>query len=235
MLSCGRVFLIGCRDSGTTLLQSLLSVHPNIFVCPSLSIVETLGSLPRLRCPACRRYERRALHSQSRRLPGKVAVPKRNFREANLLASLDFIDHLAQYAEKPIWVDRILPDTLVLNRLEACVPGVRFVHVVRNGEENIALLYERRLKERALRKETSLEKTTQENMDLDACLQEWQASARIELECHGRPHHLIIRYEDLMQRQEETLLQFHQFAHVPPVEPLSDTRENETWDAFVQE
>ena len=149
-----RVFVVGCPRSGTTLVQAMLARHPDVYSLQETRLFEAvLGGVPArwedLGAHRGRRWYHRAGLAQSwgrRRLrelentywPEKrhLPVPLRWGACARRYVAL--LDHAANAQSKSHWIEKTPNHLLFLDEMAECVPGARFVHVLRNGADVVA-------------------------------------------------------------------------------------------------
>ncbi|VXD23287.1 sulfotransferase family protein [Planktothrix paucivesiculata] len=198
------VFLIGCSRSGTTLLQSLLAIHPDIASFPETHIFQYLFA---------NSYEprRHALGLSSRHLKPKMEkFIKEELGRPELLKYLPHPLFKKLYAEKFIKILEILADEegkkivlektpdhiYCLEKIEKYFPQAKFIHLLRNGADVVASLYE----------------VTHEYpqswggaRNIDQCLTNWINAVQISQKYVSKPNHHLVRYENLIQAPKETL------------------------------
>lgn len=217
----GRVFLVGCPRSGTTLLQSLLAAHSQVASLPETHFFQNL-----LNCEEHRRSGdnqpglMRRLQLVRRRLclaAGYVS-DKRVRRSWGEVPELDapgvrctVREHIERFVEgmdarclaagRSIWVEKTPDHLYYLEHIHRYVLGARFIHLIRDGEEVVASLYS------AGRNYP----TWASFLDLDRAAERWNAAVEESLAYAGRPGHLLVRYEALLAQPEQTLKQLMAF------------------------
>ena len=194
----GRVFIVGCPRSGTTLLQSLLASHPDITSFPESKFFLDLVSFP------IEKSKRHAMGVVSPRLrqtcidfldevghPELVTrLPRLPLMRSYTRRFVALLDHIAALRQRPIWIEKT-PDHLHhITYIEKYVPSPKIIHIVRNGEDVIASLYDlvqrypdfwgRYLK------------------SLDDCIARWRGDIELTRQYLDRPHHQLLRYETLI-------------------------------------
>ena len=193
-----RIFIVGIARSGTTLLQSILGSHPDIFVFPETHIFD------------------RTLHKQplARRIIGVYASRDQVLREfldqvsaedlyqpyvrarwslrswtSHVLSRLDAVS--ARSGQR-IWVEKTPLHLHYVAMLTDFFPEIKVIHIVRKPLANIGALLEvsRRYPE------TFAQGTI--DLAIGRYLREIQISNRV-----GRArNHKIVRYEDLVSQPE---------------------------------
>lgn len=197
-----RVFLLGCPRSGTTLLQTMLAAHPQVVSFPESHFFRSL-----LRRQRVLRFAGLASPEAGARLAGFVEELRRPDLQAllpgtairaepHVRAFLAVLDRLATEKGASVWVEKTPGHLRHLRWIEHYVPGARFVHVVRNGRDVVASLYD----------------VSQTNprvwggfRSLELCAERWIEDVEISCRCVGRPLHTIVRYERLVSEPEAEL------------------------------
>ena len=141
----GRCFVVGCPRSGTTLVQSLLAAHPDVWSPPETHFFTRLDHVRHLG----RRHRRRAATTLLRDTLVTIGAPSRRlarppFRSpaAAAAAFIRAMDETAAYQGRQHWVEKTPDHLLVIDAITRQAPGARFVHVVRDGRAVVASLYE---------------------------------------------------------------------------------------------
>ena len=234
------IFLVGCSRSGTTLLQSMLAAHPLIASFPESKFFIHL--LPR--------YEAKRLKFGivSRQLKPKLEIFFRKVGHPEVVKEMPVIPLLmSQYTRwfigklncltveqgKHIWVEKTPDHLLYLDYIEKFVPGARIIHLVRNGKDVVASLYE--LVKKYPKIWSGLD-------NLDGCINKWQTAISTSWNYVHKPNHIVVRYENLVENPQAILDGICQFIGVEfdsrmlkdygvAVKPL--VWERETWKASV--
>lgn len=191
-----RVFLVGCARSGTTLLQSLLAGHPQVASYPEShffpSTIHTSRWCRKLRlaspsaAPRFRAFLREAgLDRRGYTAPrGALLVPR------YVRALLRTLDRASLETGRPVWLEKTPQHLHYVDEIERLVPGARFVHLVRNGADVVASLYEVT--------HAHPERWGGES-DVDTCVERWLGDVAITRRHLGRPGHTVVRYESLVR------------------------------------
>jgi len=229
-----RIFLVGCARSGTTLLQALLAAHSRIASFPETHFfAATVGQTGRRRFglrPASLRDRVRFLLSDWR---VQFGVPARG---SNRRLGL-FLDEIGRADLKPIFASTLGPtprktrsflrllDRLTLEEgkthwlektpnnldyidvIERLVPDAAFIHIVRNGEDNIASLCN------AAREYP--ESWGRHYGSLDRCIARWRLCIARTREQLGKDNHMAVRYEQLVSDPQAVLQAICPFIGVP--------------------
>lgn len=196
----GRYFLVGCPRSGTTLLRNLLSVHPQIASFPeSHFFTRTVGvgnGIFGIALPGTKRRLYRYLdeigHRELRQL-----IPFLSFSIKNYTKSfVDILDTLTINSGKNCWLEKTPRHLHFINTIEKYVSGAKFIHMVRNGKDVVASLYE----------------ITHRHpwrwggpRGIKRCVLRWNKDAKITRQYLNRKNHLIVKYEVLTEKLQESL------------------------------
>lgn len=238
-----RLFLVGCPRSGTTLLQSLLAAHSQIVSFPeshfytrmisSAFPLRQLGlASPRSRARFLSFLELIG-HSDLRHYLPPFAVSTRQYSRAFIVV----LDAVAHRQDKRVWLEKTPRHLDYVDDIRALVPGAKFIHLIRNGEDVVASLYE----------------VVNQNLDrwrsipageLDPCVDRWMKSIRLSQRYVGDPDHAVVRYERLVEAPDEVIKGLCQCIDVPfeagMLERYSDHAASlvlpfETWKASVNQ
>jgi glycosyltransferase involved in cell wall biosynthesis len=198
----GRVFLVGCPRSGTTLLQSLLAAHPRLASFPESHLFPYLvPDDPAQRDLGVASVEARPRWDSFMEEIGRPELAKRLPESAHRIrdyvdALLSVLDSLALEQKKEWWLEKTPDHIRFLDVIEAHIQGARFVHLVRNGPDVVASLYE------VTRQHP---KTWGGVWSIDRCIEKWNDDVGRTLEYVGKPNHFLVRYEDLVDLPEAAL------------------------------
>jgi len=236
------VFLVGCPRSGTTLLQSLLAAHPQIASFPESKFFHYL--VPQ--------YEprRRFLGLASRQLkPRLEEFFKEEISRPEMLQRLPRIPLMSQYTRKfikilqnlaeeqgkSIFLEKTPEHLYHIDYIEKIVPRVRFIHILRNGSDVVASMYE------VTRKYPSW--LWRGAWSLDYCIERWIQAVEISRSHLHKPNHILIRYEQLVEDPQTELEKLCEFIGIEFTQRmLQDYRvvakqvslvEKEPWKASV--
>ena len=215
-----KTFVVGTPRSGTTLMQSILAAHPDVFATrethwmvkvrrPSspvwlldylrLSPSRVRGALQYLheQCPEL--YQQYVTHPMPcRRLPEAARVLDTLFSAA------------ARAQHKTAWVEKSPEHVGYAAVLERALPDARFVHTIRDPRDNIASLYDagQKYAERWKGRQT-----------LEQCIQTWKSYLQKSRECLDRDpqRHLFVVYDRMIGTPEEQTQQLMDFARLKEV------------------
>ena len=212
-------FIVGVQRSGTTLLQSLLSKHPDIAMeerVIAFRIITCFNNLYDL-------------------LPFNVAHNKEAFLkwliendEKGRLADLIDIENLSDYQtiqeliqqsiykkitteQAVVWGDKAPNAQHYVKDLKLLIPEAKFLHIVRDGRANAY----------------SMSKRSYQNLRLSA--QHWvngNIFGLVNQDILGKDSYKLLRYEDLLTNPEEELKQVCSFLEIPFKEEMLDLSNN---------
>ena len=207
-----RVFIVGCPRSGTTLLQSLLAANSHIVSFPETHFYEKLfgghlRSLLGIPSRLVKTHWKNVLEEIGHPEMGSF-LPKHSFfiRQYSR-AFLQILDILTRNQGKQVWLEKTPGHLHVIDEIERYVPHPRFIHILRNGGDNIASLFDAG---KRYPKFWSGEFGT-----LDQCLQSWVADIRISLKYAECENHRMIKYERLADHPKMVLEMLCAFIGVP--------------------
>ena len=131
---------MGCPRSGTTILQSLLAAHPEVISFPESKFFHYLlddqlaGKLPS-------RME--AFFKDEIKRPELL----KNFDDSQTVETkaswfVGVLDGLAAEQNKSIWLEKTPEHIYFIDDIERFLPDAKFIHILRNGMDTIASLYE---------------------------------------------------------------------------------------------
>jgi len=211
MVEIGCAFIVGCPRSGTTLLQSLLASHSAILSFPESKFFvhllpakndpkwrSLLGLGMRRTRPQCHMFFKEIGYPEL-----SDRAPKIPFLKSHTSYFVNSLDEVARQQEKTFWIEKT-PDHLEhVNYIETAIPKAKFIHIVRNGRDVIASLYD--LSQRY------------PNFwgkyfpSLDACIERWINDIAVSQNYLIRPRHHIVSYADLTANTSETIADLFKF------------------------
>lgn len=200
----GPVYVAGLERSGTSLIYALLASHPNIAMTRRTNMwtyfYEQYGDLSEPenfeRClDKMMRYKRLVkLEPDPQRIRQEFQQGPATY--ARLFALLE--EHYAERASKPRWGDKSLHTERYAEPIFASYPGARILHMIRDPRDRYASVLAR-WKERRGR--------------VGAGTAAWLSSVNLAYENrrHFPAQYMIVRYETLASRPEETLREICDF------------------------
>jgi hypothetical protein len=214
-----RIFIVGCPRSGTTLVQAMLARHPAVLTLPETAFFEHLyghvswrwGDLD-ARPPRRRLRQRLGFTRRNARaaLQGLHHVDPRAFlpqrwplrTEKCVNHFVELLDARAQDEGCAVWVEKTPSHLLYINEIEQNVPGARFVHVIRPGEEVLASIADASL---------HYDNFNAYGIGTVPWARRWNHAVRIHREHAQQPHHHFVFLDDLTrdpQREWRRLCDF---------------------------
>ncbi|MGK7895452.1 MAG: sulfotransferase [Xenococcus sp. (in: cyanobacteria)] len=239
----GRLFIVGCPRSGTTLLQSLLAAHPQIASFPESHFFESLAPInPLIRSlgmglASGQRAKKRFKHFLSIIEREKMeeylpSFPLFMSQYAN--AFVQVLDELTEEQGKSLWIEKTPGHLKQIELIEKLVKEAKFLHIVRNGADSVASLYQ------------VYQKHSQWGgaRNIDECISRWTEDVEITRNYLPKENHTLVRYEELVANTQEAIADVCSFLNVP-FEPVmlqeygnaaqKVVRKDESWKASVGE
>ncbi len=229
-----RVFLVGIVRSGTTLLQSLLAAHSRMTSFPETMFFRFLTGEPlawwrgkppttlkeRLRCAGSRLRERLGLASW--RATGRVQIllnevgrtdlgglwPRGGSLKRKVAAFVEILDRLTLDRGKTVWVEKSPEHIAYVDLIERHVRPVQFVHMVRNGADVVASIYD------AAQKYPGTH-WGQNWGTVDRCIDQWNEAVRLTRKHMHKPNHHVVTYERLVEDPPAVLSELCEFLRIP--------------------
>ncbi|MGB7086310.1 MAG: sulfotransferase [Phormidesmis sp.] len=203
-----RLFLVGCARSGTTLLQSLLASHPQIASFPESNFFNhlfshsepkrnRLGLISRRAKPRFTDFLRESGYSGYNPAPW-VLFP------AQLTAHFSLaLDRITTQQGKTIWLEKTPSHLYHLDFIARHIEQPKFIHIIREGKDAVASLYEVRKK--------YPKQWSNEPASVELAIERWISDVGISLQYTHSPGHILVRYERLVANPQATLEQLCQF------------------------
>lgn len=239
-----RIFLVGCPRSGTTLLQSMLATHEAIASFPESEFFthlfpheyehrrRRLGVNSRWTKKRLEQFLRESGHEEMMKL--LPATPLLTSLYTSKFISI--LDKLTKDRGKNIWLEKSPQHLHHIEWIEKYIRGVKFIHILRNGEDAVASMYEAR--------SNYPKDWPAEPADIDLAIKRWLKDVQIDLTYQDRANHKLVKYEQLLAEPKVVLAKLCQFIGVEFDEKMlqdySKTSkqlilEREPWKASVGE
>jgi hypothetical protein len=178
-----------------------------------------------------RRHAFRQLAERLER-PDLAAIGERSLRPKDAVRRFSAaLDEVAAGRGADGWIEKTPKHFRYIDLLEQAVPGVRFIHLVRDGRDVVASLVDR-----ARRFPDREGFAKQSDPAVAAAL--WNEAINVVARCQGRPNHLVVAYEDLVGVPERELRRVCEWlgeAFEPAMLESSDVatfvRPDESWKA----
>ncbi|MCB0064991.1 MAG: sulfotransferase [Caldilineaceae bacterium] len=206
-----RLFLVGCPRSGTTLLQSMLAAHSAIASFPESHFLLIASRSRRARwmrkiglvAPEMRQHLRQFLHEVGH----PELLPPMTYRLQPFIRQFAHIlDQLTVVQGKSIWLEKTPGHLYYINDFANAIPNARFIHLIRNGADVVASLYE-----------VTNQYPAQwgHGYTIEQCVKMWNRTVRLSMGYVGNTNHHIVRYEQLLAQPEAVLGDLCRFIGVP--------------------
>ncbi|MDQ6704113.1 MAG: sulfotransferase [Pseudomonadota bacterium] len=211
-----RVFLVGCPRSGTTLLQSMLYAHPEIYSFPETHFFKVLfgvgeqltlrrrpqGLGRKLRVLALDKMGLLGiLDGWSRARAWEIIRTLPDFDAAALSNSISLRHHAEAFVQivdaaslkagRRMWLEKTPDHLFCVRRIQQYIPDAIFIHLIRNGPDTIASLIDAGSKYPDVwgKESPSL---------IEASVRRWNIALLESLQYRGNPRHYLVRYEELV-------------------------------------
>jgi len=190
------VFIVGCPRSGTTLLQSLLAANPKIasfpetkffqFLMPAkTSRRQKLGLIARELKPWLYKFFREDMN-----LPEVVQLlPKIPLRVLYTRKFIKILNNLAWEQGAIVWIEKTPEHIYNIEYIEKVLPNAKIIHLIRNGSDVVASLYEVSHK---------YPKWWGGGLNIDQCIQRWVEAVEISQIYLSKQNHICVKYENLV-------------------------------------
>ncbi|NER34460.1 MAG: sulfotransferase [Oscillatoria sp. SIO1A7] len=203
------IFLVGCPRSGTTLLQSMLAAHPAIASFPETKFFfygvpqyepkrQAFGMVSRQLNPWLREFFTEHL----KRPELLQSLPRIPLMSLYLKKMIGILESLTKEQGKSIWLEKTPEHLYYVETIEKLIAGVRFIHIVRNGADVVASLYEVTHK---------YPKPWKGALDIDRCIGRWLEAIPLSDRHLQKPNHTLVRYENLVEEPRSTLVKICDF------------------------
>ena len=203
-----RFFLVGCARSGTTLLQSLLASHPEIASFPESEFFNHLFSHSEPRRNKLGLLSRRAkpkllnflkeIGQEDPSIPPYLLFP--NQLTAYFTKTLD---SLTAQDNKRIWIEKTPTHLYHLDYIEKRIPNAQFIHIIREGKDVVASLYDVRKK--------YPKQWANEPASIELSVDRWLIDTAISLQYTNSSNHVLVSYERLVENPQLVLSQLCEF------------------------
>ncbi len=205
------IFIVGCPRSGTTLLQSLLASHSAIASFPESKFFLRLIAEPREKS---RRYAlgltSPTLKPTLEKFLDDVGAPELRSTLPKFPFVRSYVDcfdrillQLAQRQGKHIWLEKTPEHLHAIGDIEQYLPGAKIIHIVRNGADTIASLYDLCQRHPQV--------WGQYFDGLDGCIDRWINDVAISRCYLGDPNHTAVRYDALVNATDTEVQRLCQF------------------------
>jgi len=198
-----RVFLVGCSRSGTTLLQVLIASHPRIHSFPETSFfingigvrcrpLAWIGLSPRARY-AIEDFLRRI---QREDLLKTISRAKCLLLRTAIHSFVSILDCLTREEGKEIWIEKSPMHLHYIQFIQKYVPGCHFIHLIRDGRDVVASIYDRAL---------NFPDKFGPQRNLTFGIHRWNRALDVHQRYLGKVGHTFVLYEQLVRSPEPVL------------------------------
>lgn len=215
-----RCFLVGSPRSGTTLLQSMLAVHPDVTSFPETNFVNAVvGDFQRRVIQRPETSQLRKLRTSARLalgLASRNTVPRfrrvmRNLGREELGSELSgwpvtierairtlirSLDRIAEDEGNSVWINKTPTYFAYLDYLERYCADARVVHLVRPGAEVVASLTDA-----ARRYPDSF--WVRDFSDVKNCIRCWNAAVKVAKANRHRANHYVVRFDTFLAEPDK--------------------------------
>lgn len=230
-----RIFIVGTARSGTTLCQSLLANHPDLYTLPETHFlpyaIPTQSWLRPFRSIKEEQVNRVKDLLKEMNLPLEFEPQKSDWASPSAWTKcfLHFMDALAEAEGKAAWLEKTPMHLYYIDLIKKAAPESLFIHTIREPKANIAALFEVSKNHPTAFKQASLEKA----------IKRYKKELLISEKHLKDPKHFHLHYEDLVAHTQEKLKELQQFIGLNEVDLQRDFSQraeelslvNETWKA----
>jgi hypothetical protein len=206
----GRLFIVGCPRSGTTLVQSFLAAHPKINSFPESHFFANTYRHPLLNklgmvSPGSKTKFQEWLidieEEKSLHLLSGISIFHKNYTDK----FVSILDMLTIKKNKNIWTEKTPRHLHYIDIIEKYVPDAKFIHVVRKGEDVVASLYDVTHKYPGI---------WGGRRGLDQCVNRWNNDVSITEKYLNKENHLVINFQEVLDNTELCLKKICAFLDV---------------------
>lgn len=207
-----RIFIVGMARSGTTLIQSLVSAHPKVFTFPEThffsktisqkSYKKHIQWINKTKINRIKKFINNNNYRSSVKQELKPGPWRVNRLSKKLIAILD---EISRYHGYNIWVEKTPNHLLYIDKIKKAAPSSFFIHVLRNGLDNVASLYE------ASRKYNNVFN----NDTIDSCIFRYKKEFTISKQYKNNKNHYHLVYDDLVDEPTEQIKDLFRFLKIP--------------------
>jgi len=220
----GKLFLVGCPRSGTTVLQAAIGRLPGIFTLPETRWFPLLlGGFDdwshhrddRVRAKWRRRLavvgqrtHRELRGAMAYAMEGSSGTPglRRRLRGTSYIG--DFVrlmDRAALQQGCSTWLEKTPEHYAYIDIITRYIPDARFIHVIRNCEDVVASAIDGQIR---------YADHGVFSGGIPQWVERWNRAAETHLQYAGRDGHLVLRYEDFVATPQAALEQVRAFAGI---------------------
>ena len=190
------VFIVGYPRSGTTLVQSMVAAHSEVFSLPETHFFSRMYPRTVLALVPClgNARARKALDRTCQELKRaeQLSLPRLTSRRRLAETLVRILDEAASSAGACCWVEKTPSHIFRIQRILKHIPTARVIHVVRNPLDAITS-----------RVATAARNpNTWRSVNATSASQDWNEAIAISARYIGREGHCFVSYDDLLLRPE---------------------------------
>ena len=212
-----RIMIVGCPRSGTTILQSILSSHPDVLgifethfyssLCSPKRWKRKLGLTPRTAIDILKEINQE--HSLYRSINSNALLVN---SASNIFINL--LDYAASNANKKVWVEKTPQHLLYIDYIKKYTSGVRFIHIERKAESVIASIYHASMKYPEVWSYNSIEKS----------FELWKLNYIENRKYQNSKDHIFVTLSELIDDPNTTLKRLFQFMGIEFIKSLEEKK-----------
>ena len=199
-----KIFIVGCPRSGTTLLQSMLAANPDVVSFPETHLFSKTIHINKLIRVLTVYSESHVEKVQS--LLNELGIDQISELKPPVFKTLKWTELLLQVldnigkhfseGEESVLLEKTPRHLHYIDLIQQADPNVFFIHLIRNGEDVVASLMEAT--------GDSPNKWSGKR-SAEKSIFWWNRSIRISRKYIGKPQHLHVRYENLIEEPNKVL------------------------------
>jgi hypothetical protein len=121
-------------------------------------------------------------------------------------AFVDVLDALTQNQGKKIWIEKTPGHLHHINQIEKFVKGAKFIHIIRNGQDVVASLFDMG---------NRYPEVWGTGWSIDRCIDRWLEDVRLSEIYSTKENHTLVRYEELIVEPQPVLINLCKFINIP--------------------
>lgn len=209
----GRIFIVGCPRSGTTLLQSFFAAHSEIETFPEshlfLNIKHSsfIHSIARIASPNARNAFSSFLSEMDQEDKSGFLEKRSFFSHQYSSAFIETLDAVTIENGKKYWLEKTPKHLLHIKDIERSVKNPQFIHILRSGADVVASLYDAAMK--------YPDTCWSSYKNIDKCIYLWTKLKSISNNYVHNSNHILVNYETLIEDTRLTLENLFEFLNIP--------------------
>lgn len=226
-----RIFIVGCPRSGTTLLQSMVSAHPEFTSYPEThfwdyTIPEKFyHRIPKIYSGDEQKVVRKYLEEHGFPLESMAGMNPFYFRTRKWSRALmQVLDNLTGN-KLTGWIEKTPRHLLSIPYIKEADRNVFFIHVLREGKDVVASMYEVTHK---------YPEYWNGPRSIDTCIERWKNDIEHSRNFLNQPKHSFVLYDDLIHRKENIMKELCGFLGIEFASGMVDNFKEEARDLVDQ-